>query len=90
MVVDDGGDEEGTLVRMRGIGANLPLKQNGEFISRARTALPDYAEALQEATLARIRLHFRACGESYARCQKCVDARELRAFFSSEMGGGAG
>lgn len=40
MVADDGGDEEGTLTRMRGVGANLPLKDNGNFIAASRLALP--------------------------------------------------
>lgn len=40
MIADDGGDEEGTLTRMRGVGANLPLKDNGIFIARVRIDFP--------------------------------------------------
>ena len=52
MIADDGQDEEGTLTRMRGVGANLPLKDNGEFIAAARTAIPElckYALALERS-----------------------------------------
>lgn len=41
MVADDGMDEAGTLTRMRGVGANLPLKQNGEFIAASRQDIPE-------------------------------------------------
>jgi len=49
MVADDGQDEEGTLTRMRGVGANLPLKDNGDFIAAARTDVPTFAQAYIEA-----------------------------------------
>jgi len=40
MVADDGGDEEGTLTRMRGVGANLPLAINGQLIAELHNAAP--------------------------------------------------
>lgn len=49
MIADDGGDEDRTLTRMRGVGANLPLKSNGTFVARARTDLPAVVRELQKA-----------------------------------------
>ena len=46
MVADDGGGEDGHLIRMRGVGANLPLAQNGSFIADARTAIPALLETV--------------------------------------------
>jgi hypothetical protein len=52
MVADDGMDEEGTLTRMRGVGANLPLKDNGEFIAHARTDIPALLQEIRRLTAA--------------------------------------
>lgn len=41
MILDTGGErEEEHLIRMRGVGACLPLEKNGEFIAHARIDLP--------------------------------------------------
>ncbi len=49
MIADDGQDEEGTLTRMRGVGANLPLKENGDFIAALRNAAPTYFAVVEKA-----------------------------------------
>lgn len=48
MVADDGQDEEGTLTRMRGVGANLPLKVNGELIAALRNAFPNLSQWIRK------------------------------------------
>jgi hypothetical protein len=49
MIADDGGDEEGTLTRMRGVGANLPLAINGQLIVESHNALPAMLKAIRAA-----------------------------------------
>jgi hypothetical protein len=50
MVADDGleFDQAKAITRMRGVGANLPLKQNGDFIASARTSLPKAIRIIED------------------------------------------
>lgn len=48
MVADHGGDEDEQITRMRGVGAQLPLDENGKAIAHARTAVPRLAAAVEE------------------------------------------
>lgn len=65
MIADDGGDEAGTLTRMRGVGANLPLEANGEFIAAARTDIPALIALVEQQGMELDRLR------DSPPCQKC-------------------